>query len=292
MIWSREGSFQRARTSSRPATWSKDLPRRASSSTTEAASSSTQPGSLEPPADSRSPPGPYEVSSLFVPRAYGPAALGARVEVLDGDRFVRLLCRLFSEHGWPTLRARSRRRSSSSALRRVDALLTDPTTVLPPSAWAVRKVRAYVPSHYAACIDTSPPKDASHLLSLLPTRAACRVPRQEPDRIDDEVVTKAREAGRIVVLGRSDTYCSRLATEEALRGRRGCLRTRSNPSSPHFGLVYRVAEAVNNLDPTTIWFDPYFPHGQSPAPGRAAGEHLSSALPGRAKPHGRGLAPK
>jgi hypothetical protein len=34
------------------------------------------------------------------------------------------------------------------------------------------------------------------------------------------------------------------------------------PGWRRLGLAYRVAEPVNNLNPTRIWFEPYFPHGQ------------------------------
>ena len=84
-----------------------------------------------------------------------------------------------------------------SALRRVDALLTDPASVLPSSAWAEREIRAYVPSHYAACIETYPQKDASQLLSLLPTRAADLLRDKSRTRRDGDVVGVARAgAGR------------------------------------------------------------------------------------------------
>jgi hypothetical protein len=81
-----------------------------------------------------------------------------------------------------------------SALRRVDALVTDPASAQPSSAWAVREVRAYVPSHYRVCIDTAPPKDASRLLSLLPARAADMLRNQTLTRSEDDVV-EAREGG-------------------------------------------------------------------------------------------------
>ena len=47
-------------------------------------------------------------------------------------------------------------RGCRSSLRLSDGstrLLTDTASVLPPSAWAVREVRAYVPTHYAVCIE-------------------------------------------------------------------------------------------------------------------------------------------
>jgi hypothetical protein len=52
------------------------------------------------------------------------------------------------------------------------ALFVDAVPTLPAGAWAVLDVKAYVPSHYAACIDTTPPKDSPQVLSMLPARAA------------------------------------------------------------------------------------------------------------------------
>jgi hypothetical protein len=148
-----------------------------------------------------------------------------------------------------------------SALRRVDALLTDPMAVLPPSAWAEREVRAYVPSHYAVCIDSSPPEDASHLLSLLPARAADLLRDKSRKRLGAEVL-EAREGGRVVVLGRSVTYCFKLTTEEAHEVAQALAGLDPEPGWKRFALAYRVADPVNSLNPTKIWFEPYFPHGQ------------------------------
>ncbi len=139
------------------------------------------------------------------------------MEVRDGDRLVRLDWIAVGANAKESLdlrtsRARSRRRSSFRLSAGVDALLTDPASVLPSSAWAVREVRAYVPSHYAVCIDTSPPKDASQLLSLLPTRAADVLRGKSLTPLDGEVVEGARGTPS---LGRSVTYCSKLTTGEA-----------------------------------------------------------------------------
>lgn len=211
------------------------------------------------PADHDPRPGPFGGLALFVPGDYGSG--GGSVEVRDGDRLVRLQWR---EIG---LLADAPRRFDGtiatpeqlSALRRVDALLTDTASVLPSSAWAVRKVRAYVPSHYGVCIETSPPKDASHLLSLLPARAADVLRGKSRTRLDGEVV-EAREAGRTVVLGRSVTYCSKLTTEQA-REVANAVSGLARHTEP-LSLMCVVAEAVNNLNPTTISFDPYFPDGR------------------------------
>jgi hypothetical protein len=208
--------------------------------------------------DPRNGPGPFGGLALFVPQDYG--SDWGEVHIRDGDGLVRLQWRGgpggFAD-GPGGFEGTIATPEQLSALRRVDALLTDPASVLPSSAWAVRKVRAYVPSHYQVCIDTSPPKDASQLLALLPAQAA--------DVLRDKSWTSSEgdvfDAARNVMLGRSVTYCSKLTTEEA--------REVAEPLSgfdparhQSERLAYQLAEAVNNLNPTTIWFEPYFPHGQ------------------------------
>jgi hypothetical protein len=180
------------------------------------------------------------------------------VEVRDGDRLVRLQWR-GGVHRGERFEGAIATPEQLSALRRADALLTDPASVLPSSAWAEQKVRAYVPSHYAVCIETAPPKDVSELLALLPARAADALRDKSLTRLDGDVV-EAREAGRTVVLGRSVTYCSKLTTEDA-REVANAVSGLPRHRWP-LTLMYDVAESVDNLGPTTISFDPYFPDGQ------------------------------
>ena len=216
-------------------------------------------GLLEPvPDDPR--PGPFSGPALFVPPDYS----GGSVEVPDGDELVRLnwltVGANAKEDAWTreNVEGTSATPEQLAALRRVEALLIDPASVLPASAWAVREVRAYVPSHYAVCIDTSPPKDASEVLSLLPTRAADLLRGKSRTQLDGDVV-EARE-GYTVVLGRSVTYCSKLTTGEAREVANAVSGLARHPWP--LSLIYDVAEPVDNLNPTTISFDPYFPDGQ------------------------------
>jgi hypothetical protein len=177
------------------------------------------------------------------PRRFG-------VEVRDGDRLVRA--------NWDIAIATPEQRA---ALRRVDALLTDTASLLPPSAWAVREVRAYVPSHYQVCMDTSPPKDVSQLLALLPVQAADVLRGKSLEGSEGDLV-EAREGGRTVVIGRSATYCTKLTTEEAREVAEPFSGLEQDPRFHGVVLGYRLAEPVANLNPTSIWFEPYFPHGQ------------------------------
>jgi hypothetical protein len=219
------------------------------------------------PADDDPRPGPWVGGlALFVPNDYGSG--GGSVEVPDGDRLVRLKWRGIvgneKEDAW--LREHFEGTIATpeqlSALRRVDALLTDPASVLPPSAWAVREVRAYVPSHYAVCIHTSPPTDASHLLPLLPTRAAAVLRDKSRTRFDGEMEGAREPDGPIVVLGGSVTYCSKLTTEEAREVAEALSGLDRTPGWGANALAYHVAEGINWWNQTDIWFEPYFPDGR------------------------------
>ena len=183
------------------------------------------------------------------------------VEVRDGDRLVRANC--CWDPDWDRQGSGTATPEQLAAFRRVDALLTDTASVLPPSAWAVREIRAYVPSHYQVCMGTSPRQDVSDLLSLLPARAADLLRDRSRTSSEDDVVSNIdQEPGHMVVIGRSVTYCSKLATEEAREVAEALSGLDQDPNFHGVVLAYRVAEAVNNLTPTSIWFEPYFPHGQ------------------------------
>ena len=199
-----------------------------------------------PPADDPR-PGPVAGLALFVPRDYGSgggSALG-EVKVRDGDRFVRL--RWLGASASPDVEGRIATPEQLSALRRIDALLTDPTSALPSSAWAVREVKAYVASHYAVCLDTALPKDASYLLSLLPAQAADVLRDKSRTRVDGWQAT---------------TYCSKLTTEEAREVADAVSGLEREQSAWPYSRVYRVAEGVKHWKQTWISFDPYLPDGQ------------------------------
>jgi hypothetical protein len=204
-------------------------------------------------------PRPVGGLALFAP----PDFWVGSVEVPDGDRLVRLQWRGGANAAELAFRRENFEGTIAtpeqlSALRRIDALLTDPASVLPPSAWAVREVRAYVPSHYAVCIETWPPKNASDVHSLLPARAADVLRDRGWTRFDRDVVD-ARE-GYAVVLGRSVTYCSKLTTEEAREVAAAVSGLHREPGMGANSLAYRVDETGKGH--THIWFEPYFPHGQ------------------------------
>lgn len=189
---------------------------------------------------------------LTVPIEYGIG--GGGVDIARGDRMYRLRWSGIDE-GVGT----NATPEQLSALRRVDALVTDPTSVLPPSAWAIKRIRAYVPSHYQVCMDTSPPKDASYPLSLLPGAAADVFRGKSLERSEYDLV-EGREGGRTAVVGRAATYCAKLTTEEAREVARPFSGVDPDPRFHGVILGYRLAEIQR--DPPSIWFEPYFPHGQ------------------------------
>ncbi len=208
------------------------------------------------PADD-DPSGPDGRVALVTPP--GSDAFGF-VDLPDGDRRLRLRW-IDGDDGTAGWEGTLATPEQLSALLRVEALLTDPASVLPPSAWAVREVRAYVPSHYAVCIGTAPPVEASDLLSLLPAGAADLLRDKRRTSAEGDLI-EAREAGRTVVIGRSVTHCFKVETEQARDVAEALSGLDPESGWRRFVLGYRVVEAVNNLGPTRIRFEPYFPHGK------------------------------
>jgi hypothetical protein len=215
------------------------------------------PADYDPLAEMRA--GRWGGSALFVAES---GAWGS-VEVRDGDRLLRLQWQPGGGKQSPKFEGTIATPEQLADLRRIDALLTDPASVLPSSAWAVRKVRAYVPSHYQACLQTAPPRDDSQLLSLLPTPAADLLRDKSRTRLEGDVVASPDGGGPVAVQGRSVTYCSTLTTEEARELAESLSGLDNDPRLAR--LQYRLAEAAPGAhwwERTEIWFEPYFPHGQ------------------------------
>jgi hypothetical protein len=203
----------------------------------------------------------YYRFSLFVPRDYG-SGWGS-VAVRDGDKLVRLQWGGVDGKGSPGHEGTIATPEQLSGLRRVDALLTDPASVLPSSAWADRQIRAYVPSQFAICVTTTPPTDLSSLLSLLPARAEELLRDKSWTRSESDVVTNTRDDQRMRVVGRWGEYCSKAATDEA-REVADALSGLDRIGERAYQQAYLVAEGVNEWEVTSIWFEGYFPHGAFP----------------------------
>lgn len=146
-----------------------------------------------------------------------------------------------------------------SDLLRIDALLTNRESVLPASAWAVRKIRAYVPSHYAACFWASPPpSDEAQLLSLLPTRAADLLGGKSWTRVEGDIQVSSSN-GPLGVGDRWVEYCSKVRTEEAREVAKALSGLDPTPQGAR--LQYSLAKREDWWEGTSIYFEPYFPDG-------------------------------
>jgi hypothetical protein len=233
------------------------------------------------PADYDPGPMPYGRLRLFVQRDYGSCC--GLVDVREGDRLVRLQwLRMEAEQGSTSFHEELDRLRKDwafegtiatpdqlSGLRRVDALLTDPVSVLPSSAWADRQIRAYVPSQFAICVTTTPPTDLSNLLSLLPARAEELLRDKSWTRSESDVVTNTREDQRMRVMGSWVEYCSKAPTEEAREVAEALSGLdRHTRGDGEYSQAYLVAEGVKDWEVTSIRFEPYFPHGAFPSHAR------------------------
>jgi len=202
-------------------------------------------------------------SALWVPDDYG--SEWGIIAIPQDDRLARLRIQIAGERDDLNLAGTLATPEQLSALQRVAALLNDPSSVLPASAWAEQKVRAYVPSHYAVCIDTSPPKTSSELLSMLPPRAAGLLQDQSRSRSEGELL-EGRENGRIAVAGRTVRDCYRVETAEAREVAAALSGLVPERGSETYGLKWRVDTAIDG-DPaesneTDVSFEPYLPDGQ------------------------------
>lgn len=193
---------------------------------------------------------------LVVPVEYGSA--WGEVEVYDGGEPVRLA---WGHRGLVPPGGESGAAATPeqlSALLAIDPLLAIEPSVLPATAWADRSIRAYVPSHFAACLQGAwmpkadwTPTDESSLLSQLPSRA------------EDLLRAKSRkmsvnEQGDFV----SDSFCSKLTTDEA-RELNETLSGHLGPGLTKSGLMYRLGEPVIDDLAPNLSIEPYLPHGQT-----------------------------
>jgi hypothetical protein len=194
--------------------------------------------------------------SLGIGEVHG-SAWGS-VEVHDGDEPVRLEWYEgdLAPPDWGESAAAATP-EQLSALLAIDPLLAIEPSVLPATAWADRSIRAYVPSHYAACVGAWTPKadrtptDESSLLSLLPSRAENLL------RAKSRTMS-VNEEGDVV----SVSVCSKLTTDEA-RELAETLSGQLGPGLTKWGLTYSLAEPVIDVLAPSLSIEPYLPHGQT-----------------------------
>lgn len=97
-----------------------------------------------------------------------PALHSGEVQVLDGDRLVRVAWGDLIPVEDPVTSATPEQRS---ALERLDTRLQDPASWLPATAWEDPETRPYVPSGYSVCYEADPSIGLTELLALLPPSA-------------------------------------------------------------------------------------------------------------------------
>jgi hypothetical protein len=151
-----------------------------------------------------------------------------------------------------------------AAVRRVDALLTDPVSVLPSSAWADREIRAYEPSHYALCLHVSPPADVSRPLSALPARVE-EVLRDASWKESESELIEALGGTRTKVVGLEATYCAKVETDEARGVAEAVFGVDRDPLLHQQS--YPLVGGARYPPGTRISFHPYLPHGEPPTVG-------------------------
>ena len=196
--------------------------------------------------------------TLFVTEPLFPGGWGT-VEARDGNRFVGLHWEVW-KNGLSQPEGPIATPEQASLVLQLDSILTEPSSVLPANAWAVREFRAYVPSHYQVCMDTPPSKDVSQLLALLPAPAADVLRAKGLKWSAHDLISPVEG-----VVGRKVNYCAKLTTEEAREVAEPFSGRDHDPQFSEVILGYRLATPADptNLDATSsIWFEPYFPHGQ------------------------------
>jgi hypothetical protein len=193
----------------------------------------------------------------------------ALIQVRNGNRLVNVDWAGATGPGGDYLEATP---EQESAIERLGALLVDPGSGLPASAWENREVRAYVASRYEVCVSrinsaysNLQSLELSELLTGLPTAAADLL--REAEWTVDEATA---------VDWRFDSYCSDIATEKAqaiAKALDAAGIARVDPASrvQAYWFDYREARPVQDAGwiprRATIGFATYLPHGEIVEPG-------------------------
>jgi len=155
--------------------------------------------------------------------------------------------------------------------KRLRERLIDPASWLPASAWANRRIRAYVPSRYEIWYGASPQTlERSRILPLLPATAEDLLRAKDAVPAQGDIGTPGFPPHPVT------RYHSVLTTEEA-RAVTQALDD-AGPKRPPVDLVYQFEIPGTSVDPAppekgpvrnvvTIMFFPYLPHGETVALG-------------------------
>jgi hypothetical protein len=143
--------------------------------------------------------------------------------------------------------------------------LTNPASWLPASAWADRRIRAYVPSRYEIWYRAQPQTlERSRILSLLPATAEDLLRAKDTVTAQGDIGTPGFPPHPVT------GYHSVLTTEEA----RAVTQALDEAGLPGGGLMYSFEIPGTSVDPPRpqkgpvrnevfIGFTPYLPHGET-----------------------------
>ncbi|MGH3135996.1 MAG: hypothetical protein ACRDPV_05830 [Gaiellaceae bacterium] len=205
--------------------------------------------------------------TLILPADYGEHPWGS-VQVRGGGRSVVLH---WTEPGWDESGQPVKFENSAiatpdqlSSLSRVDTLLTDPESVLPPSAWAERAVRAYVPSHFAVCLypigpdgGWAGPGDVRGFLSLLPAPA-----KDVLEGKSWKGMEYGHPRGRTGLVG-GPKSCSKVTTAEAREVKAALAGFPAEQREAGAGdEAYDLSGGRPERADAGLEFQPYLPHGE------------------------------
>jgi hypothetical protein len=173
------------------------------------------------------------------------------IQVRNGDRLVRVT--YHQDRGVGRLATAEQERT----ILRLDALLADPASWLPASAWADREIKAYVPSGYQVCYGPTSNMhvDENRILSLFPA------PAEDLLRAAPETHV-SNDPGPFGCRDMTTETARMLAQEleDAGFDRDPFL----NPSVLDYAFEPSVAIAPGPIENTvTISFEPYLPHGEA-----------------------------
>ena len=165
-----------------------------------------------------------------------------------------------------TLEARRRRRSSSR-------LSGGSTRCSPTRRRCCRRARGPFARSGRTCRRTTQCASAPRRRRMRPSSCPCcrRGPRtcsatRAGHGSEGDIEASPDGGGPVEVQGRWVKYCSKLTTEEAREVAEAL--SGLDPEPRLVRLAYRLAEGAHWWEGTSIWFEPYFPHGQVPAPCR------------------------